>query len=51
VVNNTGKPIMVPVGKATLGRIMDVLGAPIDEAGPIGTEKERWLPSTASARL
>src|SRR5476651_746266 len=32
---NTGKPIMVPVGKPTLGRIMDVLGNPIDEAGPI----------------
>jgi F-type H+-transporting ATPase subunit beta len=34
-VNNTGSPIMVPVGKPTLGRIMDVLGNPIDEAGPI----------------
>ena len=30
---NTGKPISVPVGKGTLGRIMDVLGNPIDEAG------------------
>ncbi|MDE1464061.1 F0F1 ATP synthase subunit beta [Spartinivicinus poritis] len=39
-VNNTGAPIAVPVGKETLGRIMDVLGNPIDEAGPIG-EKER----------
>jgi F0F1-type ATP synthase beta subunit len=38
---NTGAAISVPVGKATLGRIMDVLGNPIDEAGPIGTE-ERW---------
>jgi F-type H+-transporting ATPase subunit beta len=37
-VENTGKPITVPVGKATLGRIMDVLGNPIDEAGPIGSE-------------
>lgn len=36
---NTGKPIMVPVGKPTLGRIMDVLGNPIDEAGPINTEE------------
>jgi F-type H+-transporting ATPase subunit beta len=36
---NTGKPISVPVGKETLGRIMDVLGNPIDEAGPIATEK------------
>jgi F-type H+/Na+-transporting ATPase subunit beta len=37
-VSNTGGPITVPVGEATLGRIMDVLGNPIDEAGPIGTE-------------
>ncbi len=35
---NTGAPIHVPVGQATLGRIMDVLGEPIDEAGPIATE-------------
>ena len=41
VVTNTQAPITVPVGKATLGRIMDVLGNPIDEAGPIATE-ERW---------
>src|ERR1700694_1360532 len=36
---NTGAPIMVPVGTKTLGRIMDVLGRPIDEAGPIGAAK------------
>ena len=36
---NTGNPIMVPIGPKTLGRIMDVLGRPIDEAGPIGAEK------------
>ena len=35
---NTGNPISVPVGQATLGRIMDVLGNPVDEAGPIGTD-------------
>ncbi len=35
IVKNTAHPIMVPVGKATLGRIMDVLGAPIDERGPV----------------
>ena len=35
VVSNTSHPITVPVGKATLGRIMDVLGNPIDERGPI----------------
>lgn len=38
-VSNTGGPIKVPVGTATLGRIMDVLGNPIDEAGPIATEE------------
>ncbi|MEE9333271.1 MAG: F0F1 ATP synthase subunit beta, partial [Granulosicoccaceae bacterium] len=36
---NTGAPIQVPVGEATLGRIMDVLGNPIDEAGPIATDE------------
>ncbi len=40
-VTNTQAPISVPVGNKTLGRIMDVLGDPVDEAGPIG-EKERW---------
>jgi F-type H+/Na+-transporting ATPase subunit beta len=39
-VANTNQPIMVPVGVETLGRIMDVLGRPIDECGPIG-EQER----------
>ncbi|MCO1334876.1 F0F1 ATP synthase subunit beta [Microbulbifer sp. OS29] len=39
-VRNTGAPVAVPVGLETLGRIMDVLGNPIDECGPIG-EKER----------
>jgi F-type H+-transporting ATPase subunit beta len=38
-VTNTGEPISVPVGKPTLGRIMDVLGQPIDEAGPIDTKQ------------
>ncbi|ODS63760.1 MAG: F0F1 ATP synthase subunit beta [Arenimonas sp. SCN 70-307] len=38
---NTGKAISVPVGKETLGRIMDVLGRPIDEAGPVAT-KDQW---------
>ncbi|MBA1146662.1 F0F1 ATP synthase subunit beta [Ectothiorhodospiraceae bacterium WFHF3C12] len=40
-VKNTGAAISVPVGEKTLGRIMDVLGRPIDDAGEIG-EKERW---------
>ena len=39
VVTNSGSPIQVPVGQKTLGRIMDVLGRPVDEAGPIGAEK------------
>ncbi|MFT5644422.1 MAG: F-type H+-transporting ATPase subunit beta [Janthinobacterium sp.] len=38
-IQSTGKPIMVPVGKATLGRIMDVLGNPIDECGPVSQEQ------------
>jgi F-type H+/Na+-transporting ATPase subunit beta len=37
-VSNSGAPITVPVGKQTLGRIMDVLGRPIDEAGPINEQ-------------
>ncbi len=40
-VKNTGQPISVPVGTGTLGRIMDVLGKPIDDAGEVATE-ERW---------
>ena len=36
-VNNTGSPIQIPVGRATLGRIMNVIGEPIDECGPIST--------------
>ncbi|MCV2216830.1 F0F1 ATP synthase subunit beta [Thauera sp. Sel9] len=39
----TGAPISVPVGEATLGRIMDVLGRPIDEAGDIGTDERRSI--------
>jgi len=38
-VSNSGQPITVPVGQKTLGRIMDVLGNPIDEKGEIGEEK------------
>lgn len=41
LVKDSGKAISVPVGKETLGRIMNVLGEPVDEAGPIN-EKERW---------
>jgi F-type H+/Na+-transporting ATPase subunit beta len=42
-VKGTGAPISVPVGTATLGRIMDVLGRPIDEAGPVGTDERRAI--------
>jgi len=38
-VANTGAPISVPVGRGTLGRIMDVLGNPVDEAGPIDCDQ------------
>lgn len=40
-VNNTGAPISVPVGEATLGRIMNVLGEPVDDAGKVQTD-DRW---------
>jgi F-type H+-transporting ATPase subunit beta len=42
-VKNTGAPITVPVGNGTLGRIMDVLGRPIDEAGPVKTDEKRAI--------
>ena len=48
-VNDTGAAISVPVGQATLGRIMDVLGRPIDEAGPIGTDVRRAIHQKAPA--
>ncbi|MEZ4296241.1 MAG: F0F1 ATP synthase subunit beta [Polyangiaceae bacterium] len=38
-VRDTGNPIMMPVGKAVLGRILNVVGAPVDEAGPVNAEK------------
>jgi len=38
-ISDTGAPITVPVGEQTLGRIMDVMGRPVDEAGPVDAEK------------
>ncbi len=46
-VNSTGAPISVPVGEGTLGRIMDVLGRPIDEAGPIKSDERRPIHALA----
>ncbi|EJO28397.1 F0F1 ATP synthase subunit beta [Achromobacter marplatensis] len=46
-VTGTGAPISVPVGTGTLGRIMDVLGRPIDEAGPIQHEEKRGIHQSA----
>jgi F-type H+/Na+-transporting ATPase subunit beta len=46
---DTGKPLMVPVGKSTLGRIFNVLGEPVDELGPV--EAEQTLPIHRSALL
>jgi F-type H+-transporting ATPase subunit beta len=42
-VKNTGSPIQVPVGQSVLGRMMDVLGNPVDEAGPISAESRRSI--------
>src|SRR6266403_61524 len=39
---DTGKPITVPVGQAALGRILNVLGEPVDEGDPISPDAERW---------
>jgi F-type H+-transporting ATPase subunit beta len=49
VIQNTGNPIMVPVGVATLGRIMDVLGNPIDERGPVSSDRLASIHRTAPA--
>ena len=49
MISNTGHPISVPIGEATLGRIMDVLGNPIDEAGPVKTDKRASIHRKAPA--
>jgi len=46
---DTGAPITVPVGPATLGRIMNVIGEPVDEAGPISSEHRRVIHADAPA--
>ena len=38
-VTDTGAPIRIPVGEETLGRIINVIGDPIDERGPVNTDK------------
>src|SRR6201747_1590559 len=48
-VGDTGSPIMVPVGVGTLGRIMNVIGEPVDEAGPIASEGNRAIHQPAPA--
>ncbi|TXI26644.1 MAG: F0F1 ATP synthase subunit beta [Nitrosomonas oligotropha] len=49
IVQNTGKQITVPVGTKTLGRIMDVLGRPIDEMGDIGADQQMSIHREAPA--
>jgi len=49
IVTNTANAITVPVGKATLGRIMDVLGNPIDERGPVSMEQSASIHAKAPA--
>jgi len=49
VIQNTNAPIMVPVGTATLGRIMDVLGNPIDECGPVNADRTASIHRAAPA--
>jgi F-type H+/Na+-transporting ATPase subunit beta len=48
-VSDTGGPIAVPVGEATLGRILNVIGEPIDEAGPVNAETKRGIHQLAPA--
>ncbi|SMH57277.1 F0F1 ATP synthase subunit beta [Mesorhizobium australicum] len=48
-VADTGSPIMVPVGDETLGRIMNVIGEPVDEAGPVKTKAKRAIHQEAPA--
>jgi F-type H+-transporting ATPase subunit beta len=47
VVNDTGAPIMIPVGPENLGRIINVIGDPIDERGPVPTDKRQAIQAEA----
>jgi len=49
-VNDTGGPISVPVGKATLGRIFNVLGEPVDELGPCDSDTTSPIQTITSLR-
>ena len=51
MVTNTGAAITVPVGKATLGRIMDVLGNPIDERGEVSSASTASIHRAAPATI
>jgi len=48
-VSDTGEPIMIPVGEETLGRIMNVIGEPVDERGPVKTKGKRAIHQDAPA--
>ena len=49
VVNDTGTPIMIPLGPETLGRIINAVGDPIDERGPVETDKRQAIHAEALA--
>src|SRR5262249_57721419 len=48
-VQDTGRPIAVPVGKATLGRILNIVGEPVDKLGPVASEQTYPVPRPAPA--
>src|ERR1700726_4448480 len=48
-VSDTGEPIAVPVGEGTLGRIMNVIGEPVDEVGPVKFSEKRAIPQPTPA--
>src|SRR5262252_5191222 len=48
-VTDTGQPIAVPVGDETLGRIINVVGEPVDEAGPVNSKEKRAIHQPAPA--